>query len=289
MYQKYLHTTSTKEIPSMHIPPPGPGHITRTVSQLGLFSILLGFSGTTHADIYRFVTVDGVETFTDAPVDKQARVVIREPAKKAPARGKGRKAPAPRGPSLDEIAEKTVQTSLGAPGSPNGPIVQRLTALGGSVTSGVGMRVDPIDGTWRHHNGIDIAIPEGTPVTPAGAGLVVYSGHRPGYGNTVVIEHENRMVTLYGHNSRLMVAAGQAVDADTVIALSGNTGRSTGPHLHFEAWQAGTNITHAFMPGSTQPPPAVKLAATRQKPHFRKEVLSDGTILFTNLPPSSVP
>ncbi len=62
----------------------------------------------------------------------------------------------------------------------------RLPLVGGSITSGVGMRIDPIDGKWRHHNGIDIAIPEGTPVTPAAPGVVVYSGLRSGYGNTVL-------------------------------------------------------------------------------------------------------
>lgn len=149
------------------------------------------------------------------------------------------------------------------------------------------MRIDPIDGKWRHHNGIDIAIPEGTPVTPAAAGVVIYSGHRSGYGNTLVVEHENGMITLYGHNSRLTASAGQAVGTDTVIALSGNTGRSTGPHLHFEAWQAGVNVTPAFMPGSTMPLPTVKLASSKQKSTFRKEVMSDGTILFTNLPPTA--
>jgi murein DD-endopeptidase MepM/ murein hydrolase activator NlpD len=150
------------------------------------------------------------------------------------------------------------------------------------------MRVDPIDGKMRHHNGIDIAIPQGTPITPVAPGVVIFSGHRPGYGNTVLVEHPNGMISLYGHNSRLEVIQGQAVDRDTVVALSGNTGRSTGPHLHIEVWQAGTNVTPAFMPGSTMQISTTRLAAARSRASFRKEILDDGSVLFTNIP-SSVP
>jgi murein DD-endopeptidase MepM/ murein hydrolase activator NlpD len=96
------------------------------------------------------------------------------------------------------------------------------------------------------------------------------------------------MVTLYGHNSRLEAIQGQAVDQNTVIALSGNTGRSTGPHLHFEAWQSGTNVTPAFMPGSGMQIPKNMIASAKTRASFRKELLADGTVLFTNIP-SSVP
>ena len=115
---------------------------------------------------------------------------------------------------------------------------------------------------------------------------MVYSGPRSGYGYTVLIEHGNGMITLYGHNSRLLVAQGQSVDAETAIALSGSTGRSTGPHLHFEAWQAGVNVTPAFMPGSTTPLPKVQLASSKHRSHFRKAILANGSVLFTNIPDS---
>jgi murein DD-endopeptidase MepM/ murein hydrolase activator NlpD len=123
---------------------------------------------------------------------------------------------------------------------------------------------------------------------PFAPGVVVYSGLRPGYGYTVLVEHANGMISLYGHNSRLEAAQGQAVDRNTVLAMSGNTGRSTGPHLHFEVWQAGTNVTPAFMPGSNMQLPKTRLAAARSRVSFRKEVLTDGSVLFTNIP-SSVP
>jgi len=242
------------------------------------------------ADIYRFVTVDGVETFTDAPLNKDAKVVIRDRTRGSSKRQKTAKQQKNHDISLNEIVEKTINSQL----SPNEQqplpetIEPRLPPVGGVVSSGVGMRIDPIDGKLRHHNGIDIAIPEGTPVTPVAAGVVVYSGLRPGYGYTVLVEHTNGMVSLYGHNSRLEAVQGQYVDRDTVIALSGNTGRSTGPHLHFEAWQAGTNVTPAFLPGSSTHLPATRLAAHRSRVTVRKELLSDGSVLFSNIP-ASVP
>jgi murein DD-endopeptidase MepM/ murein hydrolase activator NlpD len=238
------------------------------------------------ADIYRFVTVDGVETFTDAPLNKNAKVIMRDSAKTSK-RQKSAKSQKVHNVSLDEIVEKTVNASLPTPDmSHPGSVEATLPPVGGVITSGVGMRIDPIDGKYRQHNGIDIAIPEGTPVTPVAQGIVVYSGQRPGYGYTVLVEHTNGMISLYGHNSRLEAIQGQSVDRDTVIALSGNTGRSTGPHLHFEAWQAGTNVTPAFMPGSNMQLPKTRLAAARSRVSFRKEILDDGSVLFTNLPAS---
>ncbi|MBK5276805.1 MAG: peptidoglycan DD-metalloendopeptidase family protein [Desulfuromonadales bacterium] len=248
--------------------------------------LILAAAVSCHADIYRFVTVDGVESFTDAPLTKDAKVVIKE-AVKTQKRKKGVTSQKVHNISLDEIVAKTVVSSINPSEQPfSGSFEPKLPPLGGVITSGVGMRIDPIDGKLRHHNGIDIAIPEGTPVTPVAPGVVVYSGLRPGYGFTVLVEHNNGMVSLYGHNSRLEAIQGQAVDRNTVIALSGNTGRSTGPHLHFEAWQAGINVTPAFMPGSTMPLPKTHMAAARARASFRKEILADGSVLFTNIPDS---
>lgn len=261
-------------------------------NRLGIFTgMLLAALSCFHAshagaDIYRFVTIDGVETFTDAPVNKDAIVVIKENSTKTAKRTKKSAKEKVHELSLNEIVEKTVSASLHSQDSPSGYFEPRLPPVGGSITSGVGMRIDPIDGKWRHHNGIDIAIPEGSQVSPAAPGIVVYSGLRSGYGYTVLVEHDNGLITLYGHNSRLMVINGQQVDADTVIALSGNTGRSTGPHLHFEAWQAGVNVSNSFMPDSSQKLPKLQLASIRTKSHFRKEILADGSVLFTNIPTS---
>jgi lipoprotein NlpD len=86
----------------------------------------------------------------------------------------------------------------------------------------------------RRHDGIDIAAPEGTSVRAAAAGLVIYAGEQAGYGALVIVRHEGGLVTLYAHNSRLLVAEGERVRRGEPIARVGQTGRTTGPHLHFE-------------------------------------------------------
>lgn len=254
-----------------------------------VFLLLCCTASTGQADIYRFVTIDGVETFTDAPINKEAKVVIKDKSASQPKRPKLTKQQKTHTISLDEIVGKTVTAALSPREQSQELFEPRLPDVGGTITSKVGMRIDPIDGAWRQHNGIDISIPTGTPVKPIAAGVVVYSGSRSGYGNTVLVEHDNGIVTLYAHNSHLMVSQGQLVTSDTVLALSGSTGRSTGPHLHFEAWQSGTNVTSAFLPNSNMKIPKATLVAKNQRAaRFRSETLSDGSILFTNLP-ASVP
>jgi murein DD-endopeptidase MepM/ murein hydrolase activator NlpD len=112
----------------------------------------------------------------------------------------------------------------------------------GEITSRFGLRIDPIDGKRRHHNGIDIAVPEGTKINPVLPGKVIYSGYSKGYGNCVIVEHEGRIQTVYAHNLKNLVKVGDLVSSDTVIALSGSTGRTTGPHLHFEVRRDGKPI-----------------------------------------------
>ncbi|MBX7057049.1 MAG: M23 family metallopeptidase [Leptospirales bacterium] len=103
----------------------------------------------------------------------------------------------------------------------------------GRLTSGFGYRRDPLLGNWSLHSGIDIGIAYAS-VRAAREGQVMYVGSLGGYGNVVLIRHEGGYKTLYAHLSRLSVRAGQFVAAGAVIGVSGNTGRSTGPHLHFE-------------------------------------------------------
>ncbi|NTW99397.1 MAG: M23 family metallopeptidase [Geobacteraceae bacterium] len=254
---------------------------------LSLSLVLCIFNTFAEADIYRFVTIDGVETFTDAPNNKSATVVIKNRAATTKQRKPSSKQKT-HDISLDEIVQKAVTAALNPQETGQGDFEPHLPPVGGTITSKVGMRIDPIDGTWRQHNGIDIAIPTGTPVRPVAPGVVVYSGSRSGYGNTVVIEHDNGIITLYAHNSRILVAQGQSVTPESTLAFSGSTGRSTGPHLHFEAWQSGTNITTAFLPNSGMTLPKTTLVASSQRAaRFRSEVLSDGSILFTNIPSST--
>jgi murein DD-endopeptidase MepM/ murein hydrolase activator NlpD len=108
--------------------------------------------------------------------------------------------------------------------------------VSGPVTSGFGIR-------WgRMHEGIDIAVAEGTPVRAAAAGTVIYAGWLGGYGNLVVVDHGNGLSTAYAHNSSLGVGVGQSVAAGEIVSYSGNTGNSTGPHVHFEVRVNGSAV-----------------------------------------------
>ena len=102
------------------------------------------------------------------------------------------------------------------------------------VTSEFGGRIDPINGQRDGHTGMDLAVPTGTPIRAALGGTVKTATYNSRYGNYVTIDHGNGLVTLYAHNSRLLVRPGQVVRAGDVVSMSGATGRVTGPHLHFE-------------------------------------------------------
>ena len=103
------------------------------------------------------------------------------------------------------------------------------------VTSEFGYRKDPFTGETRGHTGMDLAVPTGTPIRAALPGTVTAAAYdQGGYGYYIMIVHGNGLSTLYGHNSQLLAQVGQAVEAGDIISLSGSTGRSTGPHLHFE-------------------------------------------------------
>lgn len=110
----------------------------------------------------------------------------------------------------------------------------------GKITSEFGPR------RWgrrmKMHKGLDIAAPKGTPVVASAAGVVSFVGRKGGYGKTVVIDHGNEITTLYGHNSRLLVEEGDRVTKGQVIAKVGNTGRSTGAHLHYEVRVDGEQV-----------------------------------------------
>ena len=106
--------------------------------------------------------------------------------------------------------------------------------LEAEVVSEYGMRVHPVLGVREHHDGIDLDVPEGTAVHAAASGKVFFYGEQPGYGNVLIIEHEGGFYSLYGHLSDSFVFAGQYVEMGQVVAQSGNTGISSGPHLHFE-------------------------------------------------------
>ena len=111
---------------------------------------------------------------------------------------------------------------------------QLAAPVNAPITSDFGWRIHPIYGTSRLHAGTDFGVDEGTPVHAADGGVVVEAGWISGYGYTVIIDHGNGMSTLYAHNSDVAVSLGQTVSKGQVVSYSGNTGGSTGPHLHFE-------------------------------------------------------
>ncbi len=104
----------------------------------------------------------------------------------------------------------------------------------GVISSGFGIR----NGTM--HDGVDIAAPVGTPVHAAEAGRVIYSGRLRGYGNVIIVRHDDHYVTVYGHNSANRVREGQYVSRGQVIGNIGNSGRTTGANLHFEVRRDNT-------------------------------------------------
>jgi murein DD-endopeptidase MepM/ murein hydrolase activator NlpD len=103
-----------------------------------------------------------------------------------------------------------------------------------ALGSGFGWRTDPFTGQNALHTGQDFPVPQGTPITAAAAGIVLFAGWENEYGNTVEISHGNGLVTRYAHGSKILVKTGDIVKSAQAIMQSGNSGRSTGPHLHFE-------------------------------------------------------
>jgi len=100
--------------------------------------------------------------------------------------------------------------------------------------SGFGRRIDPFTGQWAMHEGVDFLADIGTPVVAAAGGIVQFAGFHPQYGYMIDIDHGNDLVTRYAHTSKLLVREGDIVQRGRKIGEVGSTGRSTGPHLHFE-------------------------------------------------------
>jgi flagellar protein FlgJ len=126
--------------------------------------------------------------------------------------------------------------------APEKALERLLPPVEGALSSPFGPRVDPIDGSQRSHRGIDLAATAGMPVKAASDGRVAFSGTAPGYGNIVVLEHADGYETRYAHNENNLVRKGEEVKAGQVVASVGDTGRSTGPHLHFEVRKDGRAI-----------------------------------------------
>ncbi|MGD9843072.1 MAG: M23 family metallopeptidase [Steroidobacteraceae bacterium] len=113
---------------------------------------------------------------------------------------------------------------------------------GAWISSLYGRRIDPITGATAFHSGIDFAAPSGAQAYAVAPGVVTWAGDRSGYGQLVEINHGNGYVTRYAHNSKVLVKVGDKVGKGKLISQVGSTGRSTGPHLHFEVLKNGRTI-----------------------------------------------
>ncbi|MBN2259586.1 MAG: peptidoglycan DD-metalloendopeptidase family protein [Clostridiales bacterium] len=114
--------------------------------------------------------------------------------------------------------------------------------VNGYITSNFGYRRDPFTGLTDYHKGVDIAAPKGSKIYAAASGVVTYVGYNGNYGNMIVISHGYDYETVYAHNSENLVAVGDQVTKGDLIGYVGSTGRSTGPHVHFEVHFEGTQI-----------------------------------------------
>jgi murein DD-endopeptidase MepM/ murein hydrolase activator NlpD len=120
------------------------------------------------------------------------------------------------------------------------PLAMPVSAHQFAFSSGFGPRVDPFSGRVAFHTGVDLAGPWGASVYATAAGVVDWAGIRGGYGNMVEIDHGYGFRTRYGHLSAISVRPGETVEAGTIVGKIGSTGRSTGPHLHYEVWLANS-------------------------------------------------
>jgi len=112
----------------------------------------------------------------------------------------------------------------------------------GFISSYFGERADPFDGRDAFHKGVDFAGAAGSSVTAVAAGVVTWAGERSGYGKLIEINHGDGFLTRYAHNARTLVMVGQTVKRGEAVALMGSTGRSTGPHVHFEVLRNGHQV-----------------------------------------------
>lgn len=143
--------------------------------------------------------------------------------------------------------EKPIMMSNTSPASSANPVsstnaVSFQMPVSGRVSSGFGTRFHPVDHKTKFHAGMDIAVAKGTPVGAAADGEIAFAGWKGGYGNLVIIRHPDGRESRYGHLDKINVAVGERVSAGQNIANSGSTGKSTGPHLHFEIREDGVAV-----------------------------------------------
>lgn len=156
----------------------------------------------------------------------------------------------------------------------------RTPVDGARISSGFGMRRHPILGYSKMHKGMDFAVPTGTPIMAAGDGVVEMAGRNGAYGNYVRLRHSSGYGTAYAHMSRIATRAGKRVRQGEIIGYVGSTGRSTGPHLHYEVLKGNTQVN----PLSIKIPTGTKLAGKELDRFNRAKRETDS--LLTKIPPA---
>ena len=156
-----------------------------------------------------------------------------------------------------ELISNTVRNAL---------LPQNTPVSEGFIGSRFGMRTDPFTGHYAMHSGVDFAAPQGTPIFAAAGGVVVGAGEHPAYGQLIRIDHGNELHTLYAHASKILVKIGDLVKRGQMIGRVGSTGRSTGPHLHFEVRVDDRPKNPAkFLAGVKPDSPLASLAARAER------------------------
>ena len=135
--------------------------------------------------------------------------------------------------------------------------------LTGKITSLFGMRTHPVLGETLHHDGIDISQPTGTPVKPLSSGVVTFAGNNGGYGLMVEVAHENGLTSRYAHLSSLSVRKGEQISEEQIIGEVGQTGMTTGPHLHLEILRQNSPIDPLTVLNRRQIEPPILVAEAR--------------------------
>ena len=167
------------------------------------------------------------------------------------------------------------------------PLDQKLI-----ISSAFGTRISPFSGEHEQHEGLDIPAQAGSPILATGNGKVTYAGYAPGYGNLVEIDHGQGYATRYGHAQTLLVKTGDTVKQSQIIATVGSTGRSSGPHLHFEVsfnkvpFDPKILLGGAFIDNKTSNRSVITFTATKLKAPWQLQQLAQGKypsqILYTS-------
>lgn len=237
-------------------------------------AVVLALPLLARAAVYGYFEPDGSIHFTDRPIEgRKADKVIRSLNTASALQRSSRI-------SVNALRERQSGSTQDQDGEIILPPLAGRLPIKGRITSPPGKRLDPFTGKESWHNGVDIAAPIGTPIKTIAPGTVAFSESRGGFGNLIVIDHGNG-VTLYAHLDRSTVLDGDTIGPDQIIGFTGNSGRSTGPHLHFEAWEKGQNITQRFINATPLADRTASIAKPSQEP-VRMERQDDGSILLTN-------